>query len=108
VIAVRDGRGKLVMESIVKTKASRVLQFLHGLRGELHVTWEEGTWASWLYDLRKPRTSPQSAKANASPGFRLSTTSAGVIPNVFGEVFTLKSGQLEISGAITASASIIA
>ena len=36
--------------SIVETKASSILQFLHGLRGELHVTWEEGTWAAWLYD----------------------------------------------------------
>ena len=54
VIAVRDGSGKLVMEAIVETKASSLLQFLHGLRGELHVTWEEGTWAAWLYDLLKP------------------------------------------------------
>src|SRR5438445_330529 len=28
----------------------------HGLRGELHVTWEEGTWAAWLYDLLQPRS----------------------------------------------------
>ena len=27
------------MESIVETKASSILQFIHGLRGELHVTW---------------------------------------------------------------------
>jgi transposase len=54
VIAVRNGGGKLVMESIVETKASSILQFIHGLRGELHVTWEEGTWAAWLYDLLKP------------------------------------------------------
>lgn len=54
VIAVRNGSGKLVMESIVETKASSLLQFLHGLRGELHVTFEEGTWAAWLYDLLKP------------------------------------------------------
>ena len=46
VIAVLNGSGKLVMESIVETKASSILQFIHGLRGELHVTWEEGTWAS--------------------------------------------------------------
>src|ERR1700690_3140658 len=39
--------GKLVMESIVETKASSILQFIHGLRGKLHVTWEEGTWAGW-------------------------------------------------------------
>jgi hypothetical protein len=47
-IAVVNGAGKLVMESIVETKSSTVLDFLHGLRGELHVTLEEGTWAAWL------------------------------------------------------------
>jgi hypothetical protein len=41
VIAVLNGSGKLGMESIVETKASSILQFIHGLRGELHVTWEE-------------------------------------------------------------------
>ena len=41
VIAVLNGTGKLVMETIVETKASSILQFIHGLRGELHVTWEE-------------------------------------------------------------------
>ena len=46
--------GKLVMKSIVETKASTLLDFLHGLRGELHVTLEEGTWAAWLYDVLKP------------------------------------------------------
>jgi transposase len=54
VVAVRDGAGKLVMESIVETKASTLLEFLHGLRGEIHVTLEEGTWAAWLYDVLKP------------------------------------------------------
>jgi transposase len=53
-IAVLNGLGKLVMESIVETKASTLLQFLEGLRGELHVTLEEGTWAAWLYDVLKP------------------------------------------------------
>src|ERR1700757_2874599 len=55
VIAVLNSSGKLVMESIVETKASSLLQFIHGLRGELHVTWEEGTWAAWLYDLLHPQ-----------------------------------------------------
>ena len=55
VIAVLNTRGHMVMESIVETKASSILQFIHGLRGELHVTWEEGTWAAWLYDLLKPQ-----------------------------------------------------
>ena len=43
VTAVLNSSGKLVME----TKASSILQFIHGLRGELHVTWEEGTWVAW-------------------------------------------------------------
>jgi len=54
VIVVLNGSGKLVMESVVETKASSILQFMNGLRGELHVTWEEGAWAAWLYDLLKP------------------------------------------------------
>ena len=54
-IAVLNGSGKLVMESIIETKTITILQFIRGLRGELHVTWEEGTWAAWLYDLLKPR-----------------------------------------------------
>jgi hypothetical protein len=58
VIAVLNESGKQVMESVIETKASSILQFLHGLRGELHVTWEEGTWAAWLYDLLQPRAQP--------------------------------------------------
>src|ERR1700737_4714356 len=53
-LAVMNGEGKLVMESIIETKAITILQFIQGLRGDLHVTLEEGTWAAWLYDLLKP------------------------------------------------------
>ena len=53
-IAVLNGAGKLVMESILETKVITLLQFLQGLRGELHVTLEEGAWAAWLYDVLKP------------------------------------------------------
>lgn len=53
-IAVRNAAGKLVMECVIETKANAILDFIHGLRGELQVTFEEGTWATWLYDLLKP------------------------------------------------------
>src|ERR1700746_1619311 len=53
-VAVLNSAGKLVMESIVETKASTLLDFLQGMRGELYVTLEEGTWAAWLYDVLKP------------------------------------------------------
>ena len=49
-----DPEGKVVMESILETKATTILEFLAGLRGTLSVTFEEGTWAAWLYDLLKP------------------------------------------------------
>ena len=53
-IAVLNSSGKLVMECTIETKAITLLEFLKGLRGSLHVTFEEGTWAAWLYDLIKP------------------------------------------------------
>src|SRR3984885_6379215 len=53
-IAVRNDAGKIVMECVIETKASMILDFINGLRGELQVTFEEGTWAAWLYDLLKP------------------------------------------------------
>ena len=52
--AVLDSSGKLVMEAILETKAETILQFIHGLRGSLYVTFEEGTCAAWLHDLLKP------------------------------------------------------
>ena len=53
-VAVMDSQGKVVMESMLETKASTLLEFLAGLRGSRFVTFEEGTWAAWLYDLLKP------------------------------------------------------
>ena len=53
-VAVLDSGGKLVMEAILETKAETILQCIHGLRGSLHVTLEEGTCAAWLHDLLKP------------------------------------------------------
>src|ERR1700736_4450206 len=53
-IAVMNGAGKIGMECVIETKASTILQFIDGLRGDVHVTFEEGTSATWLYDLLKP------------------------------------------------------
>jgi transposase len=52
-IAVMNRDGKMLMESIIETKASTILECIAGLRGDLHITFEEGTWAAWLYDLLK-------------------------------------------------------
>ena len=49
-IAVRNAAGKVVMESVIETKAITILEFIHGLRGELQVT------SAWLarYPGRPP------------------------------------------------------
>jgi transposase len=54
-IAVMNSGGKLGMECVIETKASTIVQFIDGLRGDLRVTFEEGTCAAWLHDLLKPR-----------------------------------------------------
>src|ERR1700689_3981791 len=56
-LAVRNDAGKIVMECVIETRANAILDFIHGLRGELQITFEEGTWATWLYDLLKPHVS---------------------------------------------------
>ena len=52
-----NGDGKLVMQSVIATPAAAILDFLHGLRGTLHVTFEEGSHSAWLYDLLVRRVS---------------------------------------------------
>ncbi len=61
-IAVLNGDGKLVMESVIETSAATILDFLSSLRGQVEVTFEEGTHAAWLY---------RCAEADASQSYRL-------------------------------------
>lgn len=48
---VRNSDGKITAEAIVETKGRSIVDFLKSQRGELWVTFEEGTYAHWLYDL---------------------------------------------------------
>jgi len=52
--SVLDQDGKLVMQSVFATQAVAIVSFIQGLRGTLHVTFEEGTHSAWLYDLLRP------------------------------------------------------
>jgi len=54
VIVVLNGAGKVVMESIIETGAETVRSFIKQLRGKVYVTFEEGTQATWLYDILRP------------------------------------------------------
>ncbi len=54
VVAVLDAKGKLLMQSMIETKAETIRQFIQGLGGTLDVTLEESIYSAWLYDLLKP------------------------------------------------------
>jgi len=54
VCAVHNPAGKCIAHSIIETTAETVRDLLRGLSGTLHVTFEEGTQAHWLYDIVKP------------------------------------------------------
>ena len=50
-VAVLDESGRMMMQSVLATRAAAILDFIDGVRGRLHVTFEEGTHSAWLYDL---------------------------------------------------------
>jgi hypothetical protein len=54
-IVVLNAAGKLMMEVTIETQAAALLDFIRGVSGKLHVTFEAGTCAEWLYDLRLPQ-----------------------------------------------------
>jgi transposase len=49
--AVLDSDGTVMMQSVLATRAGAIIDFLNGIRGTLHVTFEECNHSSWLYDL---------------------------------------------------------
>lgn len=53
-IAVLDAQGKLVTRTVIETSTEAVRNFLRNLGGEIHLTFEEGNHAAWLYDLVAP------------------------------------------------------
>src|SRR3974390_273479 len=50
-VAVLNAEGKRVMQCVLATQAKAIVEFFAGLRGTLHVSFEEGTHSAWLYDL---------------------------------------------------------
>jgi transposase len=53
--AVLDPAGRLLMQSVLATHADSIVDFLQGIKGTLHVTFEEGVHSAWLYDLLQRR-----------------------------------------------------
>lgn len=55
VVNARDAFGRVVFQGTVPTNREAILQCVGGLRGRLHVTFEEGTQAQWLYEVLRRR-----------------------------------------------------
>jgi transposase len=55
VASVREEGGRVIARSILPTEEPALVEFFRGMRGAIHVTFEEGTQAQWLHDLLVPR-----------------------------------------------------
>jgi hypothetical protein len=56
VASVREAGGRVIARSILPTEATALVEFFRGMRGAVHVAFEEGTQAQWLHDLLAPVT----------------------------------------------------
>jgi transposase len=54
VFAVMNQQGRIAGEAVLETKPATIIDFLKGQRGTVWVTFEEGTYANWLYDIIQP------------------------------------------------------
>ena len=54
VAGVFDGQGRSLMQSHLRTEAKVIQEFFKMLTGTVHVTFEEGAQAAWLYELINP------------------------------------------------------
>jgi hypothetical protein len=55
VASVREARGRVIARTVLPTEEGALVEFFRGLRGAIHVIFEEGTQAQWLHDLLAPR-----------------------------------------------------
>jgi transposase len=54
---VLDAKGKPLSKSTVQMKQEALTDYIKGIGGIIHLAFEEGTQAAWLYDLLKPYVS---------------------------------------------------
>jgi transposase len=57
VVAVVNLEGKTISQAIIETQPSAIRDFLRGLSGSVHLTFEEGSHSQWLFDLARPLVS---------------------------------------------------
>ena len=53
-ISVRQETGRVIARTVLSTDAAALVEYFRGMRGTVHVAFEEGTQAQWLHDLLEP------------------------------------------------------
>jgi len=54
VASVREESGRVIARTVLPTDAGPIVEFFRGMRGSIHVAFEEGTQAQWLHELLAP------------------------------------------------------
>jgi transposase len=54
VAAVRGANGRVIARAVLPTEEPAIREFFRGMRGAVHVAFEEGTQAQWLHDVLVP------------------------------------------------------
>jgi transposase len=52
-VAVLNLQGELMTQAVIRTDARAVSDFLRGISGQVHLTFEEGCSAQWMYELTR-------------------------------------------------------
>lgn len=54
VASVREESGRVIARTVLPTEERALVEFFCGMRGSIHVAFEEGTQAQWLHELLSP------------------------------------------------------
>lgn len=54
VVSVREESGRVIARTVLPTEAGALREYMGGMRGAIHLTFEEGTQAQWLYEVLVP------------------------------------------------------
>ena len=54
VTSVREESGRVIARTVLPTDGRMLVEYFRGMRGSIHVAFEEGTQAQWLHELLQP------------------------------------------------------
>lgn len=85
VATVREETGRVIARTIVPTEAVPMVEWFRGMRGSVHVAFEEGTQAQWLHELLAPivdRVLVCNRRGQSSPGNKADQVDADVLSDL--------------------------